>query len=109
MSTKHTPGPWEATGLSDKGTYYKVRGSNIGEKWKIADCPFNKEDVASQKAEAEANARLIAAAPELLVALRNIVVLQYKQDYDGTPVNIPLGEYNDALSALEKALGDPAA
>ncbi len=61
MATKHTPGPW------------KQEGNNI-----VADYTATCGVVASVSAmpnkwETEANARLIAAAPELLEALRDVM------------------------------------
>lgn len=74
---KHTRGPWQVTGIdkkSDTEAYVKVRGTIIGAKFKIADIPFLTVEGASfEEEEAQANARLIAAAPELLEALEAIV------------------------------------
>lgn len=56
--TKHTPGPWQV----DK-TYGLIMAGNEIE---IAACH------AGRGADAEANARLIAAAPEMLDALEKI-------------------------------------
>ena len=52
--------------------------------------------------EAEANARLIAAAPELLEALQNMLGLTEASDY------MALGEIEQqARAAIAKALGEP--
>lgn len=61
--TKHTPAPWRAIlGISDR------HGEITNGKYKIAfvDCRYGAIG------EPEANARLIAAAPELLEALEFI-------------------------------------
>lgn len=64
MKTKHTPGPWKAT--RDPRTEYNY---TIGCKKGIlaftdsAGCSLTPEEI-------EANARLIAAAPDLLAALQ---------------------------------------
>ena len=58
MTTKHTPGPWETSVLSD-GTQWQVCEEGAGD-W-IADC------------KTADNASLIAAAPELLAALEDAV------------------------------------
>jgi len=56
--TKWTPGPWIFSGLSSTGIgYVNARLQTIAQAW---DFP-----------EAEANARLIAAAPDLLEALES--------------------------------------
>lgn len=54
--SKHTPGRWIFSGLSSQGIGYIIAdGRTIAQAW---DFP-----------EAEANARLIAAAPDLLAVL----------------------------------------
>lgn len=72
METKHTPGPW-----------YALRGQrNISIRHKTGDKFLPMVNVASvrgkfpadcQYGSSEANARLIAAAPELLAALQALV------------------------------------
>ena len=77
MSTEHTPGPWLleqqlGTGDSDCGWSVLEREQNPyrGEICHITDA----EHIAGiTKAERDANARLIAAAPELLEAMRALV------------------------------------
>ena len=61
MNTKHTPGPWEIN-ESQRGTFiYQDRTENC-----IA------EVYADVNEDQQANARLIAAAPEFLEALNDI-------------------------------------
>lgn len=66
---KHTPGPWifeEVRGSDDKTLVYR-RILNVGNVYKqkgIASTGIDEE--------AEANARLIAAAPELLEACKAV-------------------------------------
>lgn len=67
MNTKHTPAPWEILEMPDRliikneelnlpiGDVYGVKSMTV----------YNKEQV-------RANAKLIAAAPELLEALQNL-------------------------------------
>ncbi len=57
MTTQHTPGPWDAS-----GTVFSGPDGMIGE------VGFGKRD----DPEMIANARLIAAAPDLLAALHKI-------------------------------------
>lgn len=64
--TAHTPGPWKY----DPAGYGNIRpvtetGKNI--------CNFTRCHTSKELDEAVANARLIAAAPELLAALREMV------------------------------------
>lgn len=56
--------------------------------------------------EAEANARLIAAAPELLEALENLVT-GIKDNFRRNGLGSPSGPYIDnALSVIRKARGE---
>ncbi len=60
----HTPGPWSFDGLNRLGSY-RIKN----EKRSLADVYGWEIDA---KKEGEANARLIAAAPDLLEALEDI-------------------------------------
>ena len=73
--TKHTPGPWET--LPDGDTFF-IR---VSDKAK----PIAKLTWACiRRAELKANARLIAAAPELLEALEDaLACLERLEDKDG--------------------------
>lgn len=64
-ATKHTPAPWNVNGGMRQGikTVYAASGS-------VAEMTDSK---AHSNEEQEANARLIAAAPELLEALNKLV------------------------------------
>ncbi len=57
---KHTPAPWKASGLEIR---HAERSLILAQVYKHLPANQSKE-------EAEANARLIAAAPELLEALK---------------------------------------
>lgn len=60
MSTKHTPGPWEAIGVTV-----------LHNRTTVADCePYN---TTRSTDTCIANARLCAAAPDLLYALRGMI------------------------------------
>lgn len=60
METKHTPGPW-GVAYTDSNGQLVVKNKHI----EIATCWHHS--VASIEAEMQANARLIAAAPELYI------------------------------------------
>jgi len=69
----HTPGPWVAVGneVHDKATLFDERGARMGEtpnRIAVVEYPYGEVDYAHD-ATKEANARLIAAAPELADAL----------------------------------------
>ena len=58
----HTPGPWE-TSVNDEGQWDVCAEGGGDMVADLADCPES----------AEANARLIAAAPDLLAALKAVL------------------------------------
>ena len=75
MNAKHTPGPWT---LEDRG--YKFVVSKPGEGYITRD--VCRMDASTMSAfDQEANARLIAAAPDLLEACKTIVHLRETEDW----------------------------
>ena len=95
---KHTKGPWKIDKVtplsySEDGT---VLGAGCIEiKTPSIDIWYYKF---SQKEEAEANAKLIAAAPELLEALKEIIELGYSSEYA-----IQDGIHAKAIKAIKNA------
>lgn len=91
MSTQHTPGPWN-------------RNIRAGGKYPTAFAGRNQHvAVATQQkdpAETEANIDLIAAAPELLAALLNVVSAYEPNRHGVTPEWI-----TTARAAIAKAEG----
>jgi hypothetical protein len=95
MTQQHTPGPWH----KELGSYIYARTS------KVADAYF-----AQTESERTANARLIAAAPELLTALQEVVRV-----FDSHPSSItdtvwvtgesPETLYDHCRAAIAKATG----
>lgn len=69
-ATPHTPGPWRAGygSQAERGEFMIVRAEEIDGQPYIATC-YSGSVVGSH----EANARLIAAAPELLEVCRGLV------------------------------------
>lgn len=70
MTAKHTPGPWTA---DDNGDIYAKRNGadeQIAEAFALYDPAYPEH--AEWGDEAKANARLIAAAPDLLDALAHL-------------------------------------
>lgn len=103
MSAKHTPGPWEACKVGDYGDYDGQCLVVLGDDMRVA------VTLGSDKT-AKANASLIAAAPDLLDALREIA-----DDYAGrfdmaSPSTNPGMKYvvSQARAAIAKATGEAA-
>lgn len=71
MKAKHTPGPWQILPEEADKDYIRIRGTVLGGSYKVANVPTpTYEGVPPMEVEeTRANARLIAAAPELLAAL----------------------------------------
>ncbi|MCP4541718.1 MAG: hypothetical protein GY832_31690 [Chloroflexi bacterium] len=104
METKHTPGPWAGQ---------KTAGHEIHSQSAVYD-EVTGESIAIVY-DGEANARLIAAAPDLLAALTTLVAwmddsgLSHTQPggkgvlrYEGTEYNI----VTNARAAIAKAEGE---
>ena len=76
MSNKHTPAPWYVYQNNRHGVqYFAIGYTTTTRDCSIADAIapvnlINLQNVKSRNTEGEANARLIAAAPEMLAALR---------------------------------------
>lgn len=96
MSGKHTPGPWSQS----RDLVLDSRG------WSIARCMEGDEFI-----DQEANARLIAAAPEMLAALASVNKLISEAAMTG--FNYKDGDWPERLflsqqatsAAIRKALG----
>ena len=71
MSNKHTPGPWTVT--ADGAGWYIECSPERGHSVAYIRAEIGEEDPDTSDNEKEANARLIAAAPELLEALSKFV------------------------------------
>ncbi len=99
MSSKHTPGPWTVLPEEMGKSYLRVRGTVLGLRYKIADVRHISYDnaPASEAQTTHANARLIAAAPELLEALQRLDKNGHTQ-----------ATWEFALRAIAKATGESA-
>ncbi len=99
---KHTPGPWHSTG--------RYVGSGHA-KMNICECSDNS-GCWSNAPEAVANARLIAAAPELLEAC--MAMLEWDDREKDHAVDFYAGmdlcraAFDKARAAIAKATGEPA-
>ncbi len=97
--SKHTPGPWSVFTRDGYATY--IRATNEGGKtdtFVIASCECATiRKYFPTRVEAEANARLISAAPELLAALKNFVDVDYYTERERLAI---------ARAAIAKATGE---
>lgn len=103
MSGKHTPGPWRyERAINPDGSH-----TRDGEHWisSAAGCIDIAITAKDYRVEAqEANARLIAAAPELLAALEDLLSSAYVNDYGDWA--LPSGFGMDRVhAAIAKARG----
>ena len=101
----HTPGPWEAE-YSDYGEEIWYGGEGAG-VWSIKgpkECYLAGmgDESADEQERAAANARLIAAAPDLLSACEEIVALAD----DAGEVPVWVDAIDMARTAIAKARGD---
>ena len=95
MKTTHTPGPWHphALGLARSGEpEFEIHWSADGE-------------CVAEVVHGEANARLIAAAPELLDALKGMVNLAKWMDDVSNEGFMLDDRFDAAMAAIAKATG----
>jgi hypothetical protein len=85
---EHTPGPWEISGDEEGWTIRMGTALADDGRWQVQHRieldwgdTYDGEGDNSQYEEAEANARLIAAAPDLLAALEGVTA--YIEDHRG--------------------------
>ncbi len=116
MKTKHTPGPWRLHEYQEGATLDVVSDGVEWQSWTFA-VGAGDSVVAEVEAwtidagyprprtrdEAEANARLIAAAPELLEALNS---MDSNGDWGGTDWCVPADVWRAARAAIAKATGE---
>lgn len=96
---KHTPGPWwlQADGVGWYVECTPERGHSVA----YVRAEVEEDDPDTPDAEKEANARLIAAAPDLLDALKELL----DQDEHGED---EIWVRNKARAAIAKATGEKA-
>ncbi len=88
--SKHTPGPWHYQEDSDKYTHIVRADGNL----------FLCQLAQTTTGESKANARLIAAAPEMKAILQEM--------YDDPYVSMSMDQQNRTKAILAKATGPPA-
>lgn len=94
----HTPGPWTFTGAAEARAKDGINLNQIcfGDKSRNRVCTVAGHGVS--KEENDANARLIAAAPELLEALEGVLRVADRKTV----------EFDAARAAIAKARGEAA-
>ena len=97
METKHTQGPW----LDKSGEVYAEETGRT-----IARCDIGGHDETS-----EANARLIAAAPDLLAALEGMIghlpdCFEIRTEVKELRMSIPKDIFERARAAIARAKGE---
>lgn len=104
MEKKHTPGPWQLK-VAEFGGPHEVSFApkSYGRIASVFTPGFQNLPEAPTTQECEANARLIAAAPDLLEALE--AALEY---LDANPDDYSNPRANIARAAIAKALGESA-
>lgn len=114
MTTKHTPGPWHVGDLAApnlagrNALVYAPSGYAVADA-KVFHCKFGVPEM-------EANARLIAAAPDMLEALEGLLLVEPTTRSDLAWEMLTIHEkarrYDQALerikSAIAKARGEDA-
>ena len=97
--SKHTPGPWQTDQAEHDAPYQDIRihagKGSICSVW-IDDAPLH-----DYNAEQRANARLIAAAPDLLEALK-----QTRDAFIGISIEVQADALRVARAAIAKAEGE---
>jgi hypothetical protein len=106
MSAQHTPGPWvikPATGPEKEHLYFDVKPVlAVDDPYRGSVCTVHDaENIEGiTVAESEANARLIAAAPELLDVLRDCLHFMEMAELDDDEPHVVA-----ARAAIAKATG----
>ncbi len=118
--TKHTPGPWKLIDEARNPLYTKhadphavdstdAYAGTMHHVWYIAgsahDSDFVADVITDIRPEGEANARLIAAAPELLEACKELE-LRTRDFIAGSLVVFPTALLPQVRAAIAKATGE---
>lgn len=93
MKTQHTQGPWQV--INTQGVGLHVKTSNFD----LIATMANGDDFFAKNPQNEANARLIAAAPELLKVAEDFALLADLHDWEGAAID-------NARAIVAKAKGE---
>lgn len=94
MNTKHTPGPW-TLGDEDSPLVSSSDGAYVAQV-------LSRDENGALRPSYAADAALIAAAPELLAALK---LLEQAGEWQGARWAIPAKAWRDARAAISRATG----
>lgn len=101
MTTEHTPGPWT---IDSRATTAIQAGDKHIAMVNFSFLGRPERDVYGE--EHDANARLIAAAPDMLAALENLVA-KYNAMQDGNiSAQLTNGDFFAARAVIAKAKGE---
>ena len=103
--SKHTPGPWIVCTPSDSTDYLCIEEDSqlVGEASTIAEVNLGGEGISEQIGSA--NARLIAAAPDLLAALQEIIKQADDPDNEADDELVSQIDWQGIRAAIAKAEG----
>lgn len=100
---KGTPGPWKILPEEFDKPYIRIRGTQMGKRYKIANIlsPVYDGMTEREAEETRANARIVVVAPEMLKTLQLVLQLQ-------TRGFIVLGDHYTSIinDVVKKALGE---
>ncbi len=96
MNTQYTAGPWRRSSMLNRDEYATVILGPNGQV--IAHAQV---DVNTDPEEAEDNAKLIAAAPELFNSLQTLVNYAGMKSFDKDVLNILVEQAKEIIKAIE--------
>jgi hypothetical protein len=99
---KHTKGPWHIGAGNGEGSVFADTGRTRLEQGGTTLYPICNVTRGWNEAEDAANARLIAAAPDMLEMLHEVLALLNNPDADGTDAN---RVEREILAVIAKATG----
>lgn len=106
---KHTPGPWEAVFATADGTpagtgaFVSKDGGSIARVHAYGMCGTDEQ----MREDAMANARVLAAAPDLLAVVEDLFALEELYESGGEATNEQaLAWRSKAMAAMKKARGE---
>ena len=111
MTANHTTGPWTMLPEEADKDYLRIRGTRLGGRYKVANVHHIRFEgvhaVVRERDDAEsmANARLIAAAPELLEAAKLVLEWYEAEDnHSGTDFYQRMQMCRDSEDAIRAAI-----